>query len=556
MRAAGWVVWLGAASAIACGSRPSYWDTSTGVAASYGLNDGVGIVDDPSHRVVMVTAIADQNITRQALPIGHNVVTTATSPDGMSLLVLATGDSPQRTASDELPSLTTIAMTPQGGFAAQRYAMQEPMPAIALDPLGKYAVAYAGAGAPTSFVQNNNDIVLFNLTAPPALTPAAAPDASAPAAPSNPVSRSLRSYGGMPQRLTFTPELSMPNGTSRRLLVIETDIDVTLLDLDNAFNPDPPSEITVRLTSGADSAQLVPAGVAVDGGDYAQGVPPRIAVRTANDTNVITLALQAVSPGSPSENDFVPALNLTDVGGIPSDIQFVKTDSGLRVAALVPSTENAVLVEPDTSLTTSVALPAPYSNLSLVTSVVSAGASTDVAMLWNANGGAGMGVALWTLGSSVSQPYRSVEVLDVPQAIQSVFDVSGQNPQLKILQPAGGVGFYVLDLLARTAAPLDTTQAATLSIAPDGLRLWAFAQNTTNLAVVDFARANALLTLSPIELATDLPIGAVYDVARPDGGRSLIAVHNQGTLGVTVFDALNPSVATSRRASALILEGP
>ena len=36
-------------------------------------------------------------------------------------------------------------------------------------------------------------------------------------------------------------------------------------------------------------------------------------------------------PGTPPErNDFTPRINLTDVGGIASDIAFVRTDGGLR----------------------------------------------------------------------------------------------------------------------------------------------------------------------------------------------------------------------------------
>jgi hypothetical protein len=535
-----------------CGSRAGYWDSFGGATQSYGLNSGVALVDNVNSRVIMLTALPDQSLaTPQRLPIGHNETTVAHSADGSSLLVVSTGDLPQRTASDEPSSLTLIApQTAAGasGFTATRYNMKEPTPNLAIDPSGTYAVGYTGATANNSFLQNKNDIVIFKLGSAPAY---------APAMPPNPVARSLRSFGGTPQQLTFTPPLQMPDGTTRRLLIIESEIDVTLLDLDNAFNPVPPPEITVRLTSGTTAQQLTPAGVAVDPGDFANGVPPRIAVRTSNDTNLITLTIETATPASATDNDFVPTLNLTDVGGVPSDIQFVKTDAGLRVAALVPSKASAVLVEPDASLVTVVSLPSIYENLSLVTADVSGGTTSgaDVAMLWS-GGKAGGAVALWTLSSSVATPYRSVEVLDVSASVASVFDVGGKNPQLKILQTANGLGFYVLDLNARTAAPLDTTESATLAVAPDGLRLWAFAPGTTNLAVIGFNGNDTLGNLAPTQLSTDLPIAAVYDVSRADGGRSLIAIHNWGNVGATVFDALNPSVATAKRASALVLEGP
>jgi hypothetical protein len=135
-----------------------------------------------------------------------------------------------------------------------------------------------------------------------------------------------------------------------------------------------------------------------------------------------------------------------------------------------------------------------------------------------------------------------------------VDDVPG-NAQLKVLEVAGGSEFVVLNLVTQDAAPLETSQSASLMIAPDGLRMWVFTPQGTNLASIDFK------DLNPVRLTTDLPINAVYDVSRVDNTasdphRSLIAIHQVGTLGATVFDAINPSPITSRRADALLLEGP
>jgi hypothetical protein len=521
----------------ACGGRSPYWDTtSAGGATSFGLANGVALVDDADHRVVMLTALANQQLSTRALPIGHNVISqaTTTSSDGSFLFVLSAGDSPRRTANDEYPSLTVIDASTFAPKSPTKYTMSVPLPNLAIDPLGHWAVAYSGPGAPASFVQNANELVIFDLTTPG----------------SKPILHTIRSQGGTPQRLTFTPALNLPKVPGQgRLLIVETDIDVTLLELAN-----PSADVTLSLTSGTGAQQVTPAGVVVDGGydpsNPANVAPARIALRAQNDSNVFTFTL-----GPSDTNDFTPIINVIDVGGTPTDIAFVRADNDvLRVAALVPSLSSAVLVDSDTGSTTQVALPAPYSKLSLVTSVVG-GTGTDVAMLWS---GTASGVALWTLGNSVDQPYHSIEVLPIAQQIQTVDDVTKQA-QLKVLETtdASNVGsFLVLDLLKRTASPLQTMGTATLSIAPDGLRMWAFAQGGTNLAKLDFA------TLNPVPLTTDEMIDAVYDVARPstgaggDGGRSLIAIHNQGTVGATVFDALDPDTATARIVPALLLEGP
>jgi hypothetical protein len=391
-------------------------------------------------------------------------------------------------------------------------------------------------------VDNPNELVIFDLTTPYSASPTRP----------NPVVHTIQSFGGTPQALTFTPPLLVNAlDPARRLLVVQTQIDVTLFDLDHAFDNPPRPEVTVPLTTGTSTSSLTPAGVAIDGFDSASAADARIAVRTTTDTNVYTIAFGSPDPGA--ANDFKPTVNLTDVGGVPSDIAFVHTDAGLRLAALVPSTSAAVLVEPDTSLTTQVMLPSAYSNLSLVTAQVapaggSAAPGVDVALLWN-GGGAQSGVALWTLGNSVGQPYFSTQVLNVSQAIQRVDDVPDSN--LKVLE-SNGSQFFVLNLAATTVYPLDTSGQVVLSIAPDGGRVWAFAKDGEDLASI------ALANLNPTQLSTDSPIDSVFDVAclGDPSSRALFALDTRGSVGATVFNAEDPRNSTTppHRVSALLLE--
>ncbi|MGA7120999.1 MAG: hypothetical protein WBY94_12925 [Polyangiaceae bacterium] len=522
-----------------CGSRPTYWDTGIPSGSiSFGLTNGVALVDDPAHRVVLLTALAGQQLSKQSFPIGHNVLAqaTTTSPDGSRLFVLSAGDSPRHTETDQWPELTVLTIDPTTfATTTAEYKMSVPLPNLAIDPLGHWAVAYSGPGAPATFVQNANELVIFDLTAPSG---------------SAPITQTIRSQGGTPQRLTFTPELNLAKVPGNgRLLIVETDIDVTLVELAN-----PTSDVTLSLTSGTSAERVTPAGVVVDSGfDPTNSMmpgPPRIALKAQDNTNVFTFTL-----GPSDTNDFTPIVNVIDVGGPPTDIAFVRVDQDLlRVAALVPSKSSAVLVDSDDGNITQVDLPAAYSSLSLVTSVLGS-PGTDVAMLWSATA---TGVALWTLGNTVGQPYHSIEVLPIAQQVQQVDEVAKQT-QLKVLEttdPNAGSGFLVLDLLKGTASPLQTSARATLSIAPNGQRLWAYAQGGTDLAQVDFA------TLNPVPLTTTEPIDVVYDVQRPstgpggDGGSSLIAIHNQGTVGATVFDAVAPDTASARIVPALLLEGP
>jgi hypothetical protein len=535
-----------------CGDRAPIWDKPVGQTATVvGLRAAVALVDPPANRAVLLVGGPDQSLERISVPVGHNVQRVEVSPDKRRLFVLAAGDVPRRSEKDELPSLTVVDQEQTGGFKSRRYALATPASGLSVDPLGRWACVYAGtpsqAGASSAlpFVENPNEIVLVDLNRDPGQD--------------NPIPRTLRSFGGKPQRFTFTAPLQLPAGP-RRLLLVESEQDVNILDLDHMTDADGYPEVTVRLTSGASSRQLPPAGLVVDDGDAGNGEDARIGIRTANDRNVFVVQLAAAPPeaGRTIKTDFKPIVNMADVGGVPSDLAFVRTDGGVRLAAIVPATYSAVLVEPSTMVTSDpIKLAQPYQRISLVTELVGeppggSGPNATVALLWNAGGSTSGGLAFWALGKTTGQPYRSVEVVGLSGTVASLLDVPESNTELKILDASGGsAAFYVLNLKSRTASPLVSTGKPSLYVSPDGNRVWAYQPGTNKLASID------LKTLHPVPLVVEGPIHSVYDIERPAGGRSLVAVHNdgKGSLAATVLDALAPDTALARHHSGLLLEG-
>lgn len=519
----------------ACGDRPDVYDEAvTANAESFALTNRVAVLDKSANRVALLVPTADAKLERSFAGIGKNEVRAEVSPDGKHLFVLSAGDVPRRKEKNEKASLTVL--DDAGG--ARRYALESPHSGFAIDPEGRYVALFAapgGSGQQTAFVENPNEIVIIDL---------AEPDLAAAVTP-----RTLRSFGGTPQRVSFTSPLALPGG-SRRLLIVETDQDVHLLDLDNIRATPRRPEITVRLTSGASAEALRPAAVVVDDGEAEKNDDARIGIRVANAPSVFTLTLVAATPGQTSEepdtvpNDFRPEVNLTDVGGVPGDIVFVRTDLGLRLAAVVPTTQKVVLFDPTTSITNEVDVNGAFSRISLITNVVSSPSGTDTALLF----GASRGVAFLSLGKAVGQSYRTVELVSLTSAISEVHDVPPPRPELKVLE-GGASGFFVLNLASRTAAPLVTLQQPTIHVARDGQRLWAFRQNSSELAEV------TLDNLHPVPLSLDRPISAVYDVARADGGRSLIALDLRGSVGATVLDAIAPDTTASHSYYGLMLEG-
>jgi hypothetical protein len=177
---------------------------------------------------------------------------------------------------------------------------------------------------------------------------------------------------------------------------------------------------------------------------------------------------------------------------------------------------------------------------------VGGAAGSDTALLYGTGGS--RGVAFWSLGRATGQPYRSVEVVPLSASVGALIDVPPPRPELKVLAGNGASAFYVLNLATRTASPLTTVGTASLVVSRDGQRLWAFERGRSSLSLVSLA------DLHPIPLPLDRPIDSVFDVARPEGGRSLIAVDIRGAGGATVLDALVPDTAASRSYYGLLLE--
>jgi hypothetical protein len=389
------VLGMGLVAVTGCGGRSGGWDRSAERAQAFGLTGAVAISDPDVNRVMLLTTDADRHLTVTPVATQRGTQTVMVAPDRSKLFVVTNGDGEARPPAGQTAQGAALEIV-QPGTGSTLYPLSEVLTGLALDPQGQWAVLYADKQS-NAFVRNPNELLLVDLRKPAA-------DGT------NPLPHTLRSFGGQPQRFTFTDQLNLPGGP-RRLLIVETEQDVAILDLLHPSDP----EITIQLTSGQDARQLHPAAVVVSDGEVAATDDARVAIRVDNDSSVIVARLV---PGD--GRDFRPDLNLTDVGGIPSDAAWVRTDGGqLALATLVPTRSTAVLIDPSTGLTQNVALPAAYRRLSLVTNQIgatAAGAMTvDVALLWDGDNKGG-GVSFWELGRTAGQPYRSVETVGVTEA--------------------------------------------------------------------------------------------------------------------------------------------
>ena len=527
----------------ACGDRPGFWDApfsagpSDTTTRSVGLTGSVAVLDPALNRVTMLTSARPLELESHQFGVGRGVASIQTSHDRSRLFVLSRGIVPRFKVTDEGPKLVVL----DGGTAPsvlRTYSeFSDPFDQVDVDPLGRWLVVRGTEGV----VTNPNELILIdlqNLDAPP-------------------VPKTLSSLGGKPSTLTFTSELNVPGLGPRRLLVVSRETDIALIDLEDPSR----NEITVQLPDTA--AGQVGRPVKVVFHDATETQPnPWLAIQIANDGGVFLLE---IAPSDSAEQPIAVNPSIAEVGGVPATIDFVMTDGGLRLAALLQSKvvagvsqPTAVLVDPATSLTDDVRLPSAYTGIARITDAVAPTATgTDVALLY----GSAPTIAFWALGRTTGTPYRSIDAYDIDVPVNSVIDVPGETFfDHKILKGIGGSGgsqaqFYVLDLGQRLSFPMEALSDLTLDVAPDGQRLWGYRSGTNQFARLTFD------DLHPISLYTERMIRAVYDIATASGERSLVALH-MGTataqevgLGATLFDALAPDTTRTRFVSGLSFGG-
>jgi hypothetical protein len=537
----------GAAALAGCGGRAAEWDSMPQALFMGRLRNAAVLVDTSLNRGLVITARADQNLDFTAVRLGKRIVSVTTSTDRERTFVLSQGDEERLRSTDEGPALSVLEATNVG--QVKRYELPDALTSLALDPAGRYAIVYAGSATSGTFIQNPNELIVVDLTAPPSTA--------------NPMRRNLPSHiGGSPQRLTFSPSLHLAGG-DRRLLVVETDRDVMLLDLEHPER----AEVSLPVKDPrTDSRALSPEGITIDPGQAGSlGRPPALAIRTNRDDNVIIYTL-GPSHRQPPENDFIPTPNAAVVGGVPSDITFVNTNQGPRLAVMVPTpTPTGFLIKVDDSQTLSAKFTAPYQRLTPVAGFSAGGTGAgDQVLLWSTNSGASS-IAFWDLDKVPDMPsgssidiLKSIETLNLNGAVASVVDVPERN--LKIVETSSRA-LYVLDPEQHLTSALNTTGRVALRYSSEGDRAWAFEPAQRALARIVLSGAHIV----PVDI--DRPVADVVEIERNDGGRALLALHTAGngaasdgtslpgpSIGVTAFDALSPNAAESRRYAAVLLE--
>jgi hypothetical protein len=528
--------WLWPLLVLGCGGRPASLDAPFLPLEPVGLDNAAVVVDPTLNRALVMTSPGGLELKLDALPVGQGVTKVKASPDCKRLFVLSRGVSPRRNPQDERPRLTVID-TDGGPKVARVYEFNDPLSGLELDPDNQWAVLYVTSNDSRP-VSNPKLVLLVDLQH----------------FDRDPVPITVQSSTGRPQSFTFTSELQVPNGDPRRLLVVETENEVTLIDLSDSLSDQERAsrQATIVMPENQQGAKGRPGQVVFHDAvaDDQHPLDSELAVSLLGDTNVLLVDL--AQPADGSDLPFHIDINLADVRGEPSSIHFVNADAGILLAALVGT--RATLVDPKTSsVVDDVNLAKTFTGIALVTEELSPDvAGTDIALLW---GSSSTSIGLWDLGLATTAATNGLQTLDIGAGVESVLDVPGTAfPTSKILVSPSG-DFFVLDLKKRQSSPMETNGGQyALTFAPDGQshRLWAYPPGGRKFSSVDLG------TLDPTSLDAERDIWSVFDIAQTGGGtgRTAIVLHKtDGDFGATLLNALEPDNAQTRFYSGLAYGG-
>lgn len=482
--------------------------------------------DDALTRITIAIPTLAGGLARTHLPVKSRVTRLEVSQDGSRVFALTLGAEKTRTRQAVAPEL--LVFTVEGeAVVAKSYPLPVGFSNLVIDPEGAYVALVPSAIAGGNVVSNPNALALVKL--------------DAPASAQNPVIRSLVRSNAVAQATIFSPTLTTPRGAKRFLVGIGTR-EVALVDLEAAFSSEAAPDVTIPLTSAGATSTLVPSLVRFDDGESTSAEDARLAFALANDSSLLTATLAANDAPAPGESSLRAIVNLTEVGAGVTDLAFVVTPDGRRIAALTPSRQRAMLADPSTSLTTPVPMPNAYDTLRVLP-----GATTSTVLLSQRRGSIGA-VALWDIPKTTNQPYRAVEsVVDV-RSLEEVLPVPG-SPTKFLVQASSSTELVLLDVATRERKSVTAPTAGRLTLAKDGQRLYV-APRYGDVSCVTVSLAN----LTSWNFAAGTSVGAFGELRRADGSPMIALLHGNAAEGVTLFDPSRPE-ALGARWDDMLVEG-
>jgi hypothetical protein len=524
--------WLLLVPLAACGNKnPGFWQPQNQLLPTVALDDRVAFVETNSHTVFLLDP-SDTALVPQQIQIGETPSAAFERNGANQLLVLSQGKPGSASQTEVAAQFQVIEATATSGAKPNSTPLDSRFDGWIQSDDGRFVVLYhtsAASDANTGAIYNPNELEIVDLASTPSTSPKV-------------TLKSIRSLGGVPSGIVFSPSFGFTAG-ARALAVVLSQNYVTIVDLDH---PDR-TEISVPMCSQTSGCSYIPAQVVFDPTNL------NIFVRASDATDVFQITLTDLGSAAPAapENDFRASLSMLTVGSSAADMAVYGAGPTARLAVATPSAKNLLVIDPKTTSTTTVTTTIPVNTImpfvqpspgsaapraqALLVDTSSGSMTATFAYLDTIETAGSLALADYTMGAAATQ-------------VQPV------NPQTVVLvygKMVGSNAFSVLDLTKRSFSTIGSmTQLSNPTFDIVGARLWSvdtatnkglhyFNLQTTNLAIGDVYLDQTIASILPLAKASSV-----------GGPRFLVVGQSdpQNIGNITVLDADNPNRATARTA--------
>jgi hypothetical protein len=506
--------------ATACGTRNGGIDDPISLLDNpVALNDHIVLVDDEGDRAFILGVMpSGPSASPQIVELPHDPRTATRRNGANEALILSMG---RRATSHESAQPAVLTALSSSG-KTRRYELGEnPFDTLKQSDDGRYVFLFKDANT-ERLLDNPNEVAIIDLSKPPGKTSINL--------------RTLRSFGDSPSTVVFAPSMNIV-GEDRRLAVVLSNTNVTLIDLDHLDR----LETTVQLSRAPGQSPVKPEQVLFN--------PERseIYVRGGGSNDIFVFSLTARAPEasdaaeSKPHNDFRPSIDQLGVGGQPTDMALYATKDGTRLLVLSGEAQQAAIVDAATSQITTVDLPVVARSLLLFKASSPRGdANSQRAMLYQPSG---TSVVFLDLADLEQRGSRNVEVLELSASIEKLVPIVDQQRLLVI--HAGIEGVSLIDLAGRTVSPITSNVALdNATFDPARLRLWVGPTDQNYVGWLDLSTGDTQELLLDEAIGTLVPMLSV----------GKIAVLHQSDVGhLTVLDAAKPRRDTAHSVRGFLV---
>jgi hypothetical protein len=502
---------------LACGDQSKSIDNRINLTHAIALDNRLVLIDQPGNRALLVDVTqASIDASTEIVELPHDPELAFRRRGANEVLIVSFG----RRASARKEAEPAVLSALDGSGNLREYELGDtPFDKLEQSRDGRFAFLYKGTQS-NRLLSNQNAIAIVDLDAEPKDDDAVH-------------LRTLVSFGDSPLDVVFSPVMPVL-GEERRLAVVLSQANVTLLDLDHLDR----QETTVQLSSGSGQmVQPVQVSFNADASElYVRGAG-------SNDVFVFTLSARPPSdeePGERPHNDFRPFIDQLGVGGIPSDMDLYGEGDETRLLVLSASAAQAAVVETGTSQVTTVTLPQAASRLYLFEAPSPRDdTSAERALLYQTGSNTLMFLDLRDLEERGS---RNLELLHLDEGVQQLIPMPEEQRVLVIHDTAGA---SLVDLASRTVLPITaSTVLQDAEFDAGRRRFWVAPVGQPFLAWLD------LETGEPRELLLDAPIAQFV----PMFSAGKVAVLHDSDVGhLTIVDAESPTREGASSARGFLL---